>query len=203
MQLAKGSPESCCGILTTAFPRNISVRVRDITSHQVESKKQIVHACTGQLPRPIAAHFTPNGGWVEFHPDATLPQPPPYSSSSSRPAEATEPLGQADLPISPTPLQPLIWFRLCTKIEQNYCVGHAPPHTIVTHELQQAGPHLPTWWIDNPLVPGATSLLLLSCPLLLDRKLHLQTLLLRLSISCVTRYMVKIQWTDHRCTESC
>ena len=137
-------------------PNSIKAPVRGMCQNCGHSLCSIVlqsqcHA--GRLPRPIAAHLTPNGGWVEFHPDATLPQLRPPSSART-PADALEPVvDPLTGPITPPELQPLIWFRVCTDSERQ---------EMAEAVLDPQCPW-PQWWQCPPLTQrlisqGATSL---------------------------------------------
>lgn len=83
---------------------------------------------TGRLPAAVAAHVTPQGGWVEFHPSAH-PQPDPR--------EATTALA------IPT-LRPLAWFRLTTTAE----TGLLRARDAESEPLPQSNAFEGAWWQD-------------------------------------------------------
>ena len=127
-----------------------------------------IHVCLGRLPRPVAAHFTPCGGWVEFHPEATSPAdthpiPDAFVPSSSHDHTQDESAGSPSdpSPRQPPELHPLLWFRFCTEEEhQIYSSVYGDQHEAISLEqLQAAGVGLPVWWRSGLDLTGAALVL--------------------------------------------
>ena len=80
----------------------------------------------GRLPTAVAAHLTPQGGWVEFHPSS-------YPHSGFR--DPSDPITGAAIPM----LRPLAWFRLTTAAETELLRQREP-----NSEQSDDAP----WWQD-------------------------------------------------------
>ena len=82
----------------------------------------------GRLPTAVAAHLTPQGGWVEFHP--SYPQ--------SDPRDPSNPTTAVAIPM----LRPLAWFRLTTAAETELLRQREPN----SEQLPQSDDA--PWWQD-------------------------------------------------------
>ncbi|KAL3140391.1 hypothetical protein ABBQ38_004651 [Trebouxia sp. C0009 RCD-2024] len=85
----------------------------------------------GRLPAAVAAHLTPQGGWVEFNP-SFHPHPP----GTQDPSDPTTP----PLPL----LRPLAWFRLTTAVENAVLEERRIENAHLPHYEDDVAP----WWQD-------------------------------------------------------
>ncbi|KAL0025061.1 hypothetical protein WJX79_003336 [Trebouxia sp. C0005] len=90
----------------------------------------------GKLPKPVDAHLTPEGGWVEFHP-------------SSDPAFAAASTSDAGAPTLPT-LRPLAWFRFSTQEEQTVLESYLEAENAMRgRETEFLYNHELPWWLGD------------------------------------------------------
>lgn len=126
-------------------------------------------ACTGRLPSPIAAHFAPCGGWVEFHPDAVLP---PVTEAAVHPKGAqdatdaqTHPLADPSAPEPPLP-QPVVWFRMCNaeEFQTHKQLKYVEKDALSLWTLEEGmGQSLPLWFRADSVLTGVLCLMPYFC----------------------------------------
>lgn len=98
--------------------------------------EQLSLSLAGKLPKPVDAHLTPEGGWVEFHP-------------SSDPAFAAASTSDAGAPTLPT-LRPLAWFRFSTQEEQTVLESYLEAENAMRgRETEFLYNHELPWWLGD------------------------------------------------------